>query len=190
MELDKLLGGGFPVRTLTEIGGGATSGRTSLALAVAALATRQNHLVAWIDINNSLDPHCVEQAGMVSGRFVWLRFPEMNFERQAFRAAEEIIRGQSMQLLVIDMVGKRRLANNNRKWIRLKKALRETPMVCLILNDKKHLSLGADLTIFCRAQDCSGTWGDQRLCTVEIQRQRFAAPGQQVTISLAPFAVA
>ena len=105
VELDELLGGGFPTGKLTEIGGSATSGRTSLALTAAAFATRQNHIVAWIDVNDSLDPHCVQQVGMVAERFIWLRFRETNFERQVFKAAEEIIRGQSFRLLIFDLVG-------------------------------------------------------------------------------------
>jgi len=189
-ELDELLGGGFPTGKLTELGGNATSGRTSLALTAAAFATRQNHFVAWIDVNDSLDPHCVQQAGMAAERFIWLRFREANFERQAFKAAEEVIRGQSFRLLIFDLVGKRRIADRSARWIRLKRVLRETPMVCLVLSDKKQLSLGADLMLFCRGQSDRNALGNKRLCAIEIRRQRYAAPGRRVTLSLEPFVVA
>ena len=54
--LDELLFGGLPRGQVSEIHGPASSGRTGIALAVAACATRAGALAAWVDPQDHLDP--------------------------------------------------------------------------------------------------------------------------------------
>ena len=55
-SLDALLGGGFPSGRLCEIAGPLSSGRTSIALALLAQATRAGEWTAWVDVADALDP--------------------------------------------------------------------------------------------------------------------------------------
>ena len=54
--LDGLLAGGLPRGALSELHGPASSGRTGLAVALAARATRAGALVAWVDPGGPLRP--------------------------------------------------------------------------------------------------------------------------------------
>src|SRR5262245_20701778 len=71
--LDAMLAGGLPRGQLSEIHGPASSGRTGLALAAAAHATRSGTLAAWVDPADRLDPASAAAAGVDLSRLLWLR---------------------------------------------------------------------------------------------------------------------
>jgi len=81
-DLDRLLGGGFPRGRLAEIAGPASSGRTSLALALLAHATRAGELAAWIDGADALDPASAAAAGALLERVLWARPPLLGDPRR------------------------------------------------------------------------------------------------------------
>src|SRR5437899_12708908 len=56
MELDAVLGGGFPRGSLVELCGPASSGRTSMAFSLLAQATERQEACAFVDVSDSLDP--------------------------------------------------------------------------------------------------------------------------------------
>lgn len=71
---DGFLGRGFEKGAVGEIVGQSSSGRTAIALELAARATRsRGDLVAWVDPLDRLSPHAVAAAGVVLGRFLWIR---------------------------------------------------------------------------------------------------------------------
>jgi recombination protein RecA len=70
--LDALIGG-LPRGCLTEICGPASSGRTTVLLAVLAAATRRGEYCAVIDASDSLDPQSVAAAGVELDRLLWVR---------------------------------------------------------------------------------------------------------------------
>jgi hypothetical protein len=72
-ELDALLAGGFPPGQVSEIHGPVSSGRTGIALALAAHATRRGALAAWVDPEDRLDPVTAAAAGVDLARLLWLR---------------------------------------------------------------------------------------------------------------------
>ncbi|MFB3815568.1 MAG: hypothetical protein ACE14L_15800 [Terriglobales bacterium] len=67
------LTGGLPRGGLTEICGPASSGRTSLLLAVLAETTRRQELCALVDATDSFDPHAAASAGVDLDRLLWVR---------------------------------------------------------------------------------------------------------------------
>lgn len=81
-QLDAALGiGGIPAGRITEIYGGAMTGKTALALRIAAQAQRQGN-VLYIDADNALSPFLLEANG-VSNENLYLSRPntlEMAFE--------------------------------------------------------------------------------------------------------------
>ncbi len=176
-EMDDALGGGLPKGKLVEIVGERSSGRTSFIWGGVAAATQREEYVTWIDVNDALDPQSAQRAGVVLSRLLWLRLDEHRWEEQTFRAAEEIIRGGGFQVVVLDAVGRRRLRHNASRWFRLKRALRGTSLVCLVLSDARQ-GIGADLRLRCR-------WvrGARDSYAVEILRQRGGAAGRVVLLS-------
>jgi hypothetical protein len=69
--LDKLIGGGIVRGRISEIIGATGAGKTSLAMAFAANATR-NEAAAWIETGDQLDPASLIAAGVEPSRMLWV----------------------------------------------------------------------------------------------------------------------
>src|ERR1700739_2439812 len=76
MELDAVLGGGFPRGSLVELCGPASSGRTGLAFSLLAEATERQLACAFVDVSDSLDPLSLAAAGVDLPRLLWIRCGE------------------------------------------------------------------------------------------------------------------
>jgi len=72
-EVDEITGGGIPRGCLTEIWGGASSGKTSVLLAAMAAATRLGETCVLIDASDSFDPASGQAAGVDLGKLLWVR---------------------------------------------------------------------------------------------------------------------
>jgi recombination protein RecA len=72
-EVDAALGGGLPLGGIAELSGPASSGRTTLALAVLAEVTRQGGACAYVDTSDSLDPLSAAATGVELRRLLWVR---------------------------------------------------------------------------------------------------------------------
>ena len=71
-HLDGLLDGGFPLGSLCEITGPQCSGRSAIALALLASASRDG-ACAYIDVSDSCSPHSAAAAGVVLRNLLWVR---------------------------------------------------------------------------------------------------------------------
>ena len=67
------LTGGLPRGGLTEICGPASSGRTSVLMAVMAKITALGEVCALVDASDSFDPKSAEAAGVELRRLLWIR---------------------------------------------------------------------------------------------------------------------
>ncbi len=72
-EVDALLEGGLPLGGVTEVIGGASSGRSTLVLSVLAGITRQGASAAYVDVSDALDPLSAAAMGIDLGRLLWVR---------------------------------------------------------------------------------------------------------------------
>lgn len=64
-RLDELLGGGLREGTVLEVAGETSSGKTQLALAVAALSAARGEALVWVDTTGSFAPQrLVAMAGL------------------------------------------------------------------------------------------------------------------------------
>jgi hypothetical protein len=106
-EVDALLGGGLPLGAITELTGHPSSGRTTLALATLAAATRQGESCAYVDVSDALSPHSAAALGVDLRRLLWVRTAEI-------RAAEP---------------GAQQRIARNPMWTRLDHALRATDLL-------------------------------------------------------------
>jgi len=96
--LDALLGGGLPRGRVTEITGPLSSGRTSLALAVVAAATRAVEIAAVVDSADAFDPASAAAAGIDLSRVLWAR---PSRPREALRCAERLLEARGFGVVVM-----------------------------------------------------------------------------------------
>jgi len=99
-EIDRLLGGGFPRGRLSEIAGAASSGRTSLALALLARCTAAGEVTALVDCADAFDPGSAQRAGVLLDRVLWVRTPRTP---QALRCAERLLEARGFALVLLDL---------------------------------------------------------------------------------------
>lgn len=99
-DIDGLIQGGFPPGRLAEIVGPTSSGRTSLALALLAQATRGDEVVAWVDGAQAFDATSAKAAGTVLERVLWARPPG---PREAVRCCECLLDAHGFALVVLDL---------------------------------------------------------------------------------------
>lgn len=71
--LDAVLRGGLPVSGTTEIVGGRSSGRATIAAAYLAQRTREGHVCAWVDVSGEMSPEAGMADGMDLERVLWVR---------------------------------------------------------------------------------------------------------------------
>jgi recombination protein RecA len=97
--LDQALGGGFPRGAITELFGTSASGKTTLALQIAAQIQDGGGGVAWIDAERALDPGYGAALGIDLERLPIL-LPES--AEQAFAIASSLSASGGVDLVVID----------------------------------------------------------------------------------------
>jgi len=102
LSLDAALGvGGIPRGRITEIFGQEASGKTTLALHVAAEAQRLGGVAAYIDAEHALDAAYAEKIGV---RIDDLLVSQPDSGEQALEIAEALVRSGGVDVLVIDSV--------------------------------------------------------------------------------------
>ncbi|MBK5256224.1 MAG: hypothetical protein JJE39_09355 [Vicinamibacteria bacterium] len=132
-----ILGQGFRKGCVGEIVGGASSGRTALALALAAHVSRED-LVAWVDPLDRLSPQAAFHAGIEFRNFVWLRGKPAK-ERplaDAIGAAHALAAASLFDIVVLDFadVPERLLKALPTAWnVRLLRAFEPTETACIVL---------------------------------------------------------
>jgi recombination protein RecA len=102
LGLDIALGiGGVPRGRIVEIYGPESSGKTTLALHVAAQAQRQNGTVVFIDAEHALDVNYARKLGVNTST---LLVSQPDCGEQALEICETLIHSGSVDLVVIDSV--------------------------------------------------------------------------------------
>ncbi|MBI4433686.1 recombinase RecA [Candidatus Uhrbacteria bacterium] len=102
LSLDLALGiGGVPRGRIVEIYGPESSGKTTLALHIAAEAQRQNGIVAFVDAEHALDP---EYAAKVGVKIDELLISQPDSGEQALDIVETLVRSAGIDVIIIDSV--------------------------------------------------------------------------------------
>jgi len=102
IALDVALGvGGLPRGRVVEIFGPEGSGKTTLALHVAAEAQKRGGIVAFIDAEHALDPAYAERLG-VDTENMYISQPDSG--EDALEIAEVLVRSNAIDLIIIDSV--------------------------------------------------------------------------------------
>jgi recombination protein RecA len=102
ISLDLALGGrGIPRGRVVEIFGPESSGKTTLALTVAAHAQRQGGVAAFIDAEHALDPTWAKRLGI---NLEELLVSQPDTGEQALEICELLVRSNAVDVIVIDSV--------------------------------------------------------------------------------------
>lgn len=203
-EIDVLLGGGLPRGRVSALVGPASAGRTGLALAVATAATRRGEVVAWVDLEDALDPPSLAAAGADLGRVLWVRPTSV---LAGLQAADAVLDAGGFGLLVVDFgddaskSGRaggrapgqrgRRSTGSDAAWTRLTHRAERTGTTVLVSASREVAGAHATLALALTRQDAVITGRpalleriDARIC---LTRCRFAPPGTETVLPLAAF---
>jgi len=102
LSLDLALGGkGIPRGRIVEIFGPESSGKTTLALTVAATAQRDGGVAAFIDAEHALDPSWARKIGV---NIDDLLVSQPDTGEQALEICELLVRSNAVDVIVIDSV--------------------------------------------------------------------------------------
>lgn len=102
LSLDDIIGiGGYPQGRLIEVFGKEASGKTTVALHAAAQTQKNNGFVAYIDIENSLDPEYAQNIGVDLDN---LYLSQPSSAEQAFYTIEEFVLTGAFDLIIVDSV--------------------------------------------------------------------------------------
>ncbi len=143
--LDEILDGGFPCGAVTEVVGGASSGKTTLVQAALAAVTSAGALAAYIDLPNALDPAHAAAAGVRLSHLLWVRPPDA---RTAFRAAEHVLSAGGFRLVLLDCGGPAVVPEVSAALrLRLTRAARRTEAAVLVLGDRRLVGSFAPLCL-------------------------------------------
>src|SRR4051794_25849545 len=102
LSLDLALGGkGIPRGRIVEIFGPESSGKTTLALSVAAHAQKDGGVAAFIDAEHALDPTWARRIGV---NIDDLLVSQPDTGEQALEICELLVRSNAVDVIVIDSV--------------------------------------------------------------------------------------
>jgi hypothetical protein len=126
-SLDTFLGGGFPCGAITEVFGGRSSGKTTLAQALIATTVRSGAFAAWIDLPNAFRPE------RPSDHVLWVAPRDCV---TALRAAEHVLEAGGFRVLILDLgapTSSRSVVPVSR-WLRLTRLAERRDAVILVLS--------------------------------------------------------
>jgi recombination protein RecA len=101
LVLDSILGGGFPKGRIIEIYGPESSGKTSIALTAAGYVQAQGGNVAFIDLENALDPKYAAKLGVDVKN---LAVAQPSYAEQALDLVDALAETGTVDLIIVDSV--------------------------------------------------------------------------------------
>ena len=103
-SLDMVLGGGIPEGRIIEIFGLESSGKTTLALQILAQCqkTYLDRRIAFLDIENALDPEYAKKIGIKKIDEMYISQP--NSGEEALDIAEKLAQSNAFSCIVVDSV--------------------------------------------------------------------------------------
>ena len=102
INLDAALGlGGVPRGRVVEIYGAESSGKTTIALHIAAEAQKAGGIVAFIDAEHALDPVYAKALGVDVDE---LLISQPDYGEQALEIADMLVRSGAVDAIIVDSV--------------------------------------------------------------------------------------
>jgi recA bacterial DNA recombination protein len=181
-EIDRVIGG-LPRGCLTEIAGPASSGRTSLLMAMMAAATERQEPCALVDADDAFHPASAETVGVELERVLWIRCG--HDAAKALKAADLLTTGGGFGLIAVDLgdtppATARRIPLNS--WFRLRRAVEHTPTALVALGLEPNAKTCASLVMECSRQGAAWS-GAQRISrtldgmSIQVARRKPSRTG-------------
>jgi hypothetical protein len=181
-EIDLALGG-LPRGCLTEIVGPASSGRTSLLMAMLTTATARQETCALVDADDAFHPASAEAAGVELERVLWIRCG--HDAAKALKAADLLTAGGGFGLVAVDLgdtppATARRIPLNS--WFRLRRAVEHTPTALVALGLEPNAKTCASLLVECARRDAAWS-GSRRVSrmldgmSIQVERRKPSVKG-------------
>jgi hypothetical protein len=161
-DVDKMLGGGIPRGSITEVSGGASTGKTSFALSAVASITQLGNACAWVDVNDALSPEATSAAGVELRRLLWLRMSAERGEKvtdkpwsrleQALKATDLLLQTGGFGAIVLDMSDVLRQHTQRiplATWYRFRLAAEQARTALVFLTQSPCASSCASLVLRC-----------------------------------------
>ena len=129
----ELVGLSFARGSISEISGEASSGKTSLSLALLTRLTRNGEICAVIDSAGSFDPCTASLAGVEHRNLLWIKCGG-NIEK-AFMAADYLVQAKGFGCVWLNLTG---LPEHQLRmvpktyWYRYRTRIKETPTILLV----------------------------------------------------------
>jgi recombination protein RecA len=155
-ELDLLTAGGLPQGELSEICGPASSGRTSLMLALMAEVTGRGDLCALVDVHDNFAPDLAAPAGVDLGWLLWVRCGgkkaggELQRVEQGMRAVDLLLESGGFTLVIFDLADVSLQAARRiplASWFRFRKAVEHKSTAFVVMEDQPHARSCAALVL-------------------------------------------
>jgi len=119
--------------SLTEVVGGPSTGKTSLALSLLAKLTAEGEICAAVDAGHGFDPVTAKLAGVEVNNLLWVRCGR-DVEK-TFMAADHLVQAKGFGCIWMDLGG---LPENKLRmvprsyWFRYRTRIKETPTLMLV----------------------------------------------------------
>jgi hypothetical protein len=182
--LDALLGGGLPLCGLSEITGGASSGRTAIMWALLAAATRRGEMTAVIDLPDALNPESLAAAGADLQRVLWVRPPSL---RSSLRCTDLILAAGGFGLVVLDLSCANGQALPLHVWPRLVRLAKQSQTALAILVQQPVTGSFATMSVTLARQRVR--WDRGLWCTFEGLATRVVLTRNKIGMPAARSAV-
>jgi len=166
--------GGIPRGAVTDIFGLASSGRTSLLLALMAQATAREEFCAVVDANDTFDPTSAAAAGVALERLLWIRTGG-NAEH-ALKATDLLLQAGGFGVVAMDLGDiapetARRISLAS--WYRLRRAVENTPTALVVVERTPLARACATLALECARRRVQ--WSGASGCSQILRGVTFAA---------------
>ena len=138
----------FTRGAVTEISGGASSGKTSLSLALLSQLTQNGEVCAVVDSTAGFDPCTASQAGVELGNLLWIKCGG-DIEK-AFMSADYLVQAKGFGAIWLNLGGlPERLLKMVPKtyWYRYRTRIKETPTI-LLVTAEEHITGSASQQSF------------------------------------------
>ena len=119
--------------TVIEIAGGASTGKTSFAMAVLAQLTASGEICACVDATGSFDPRSAVLAGVELNDLLWIRCG--GDVEKTFIAADYLVQAKGFGCIWMNLAGlpKDKLQMVPKTyWFRYRTRIKETPTILLV----------------------------------------------------------
>lgn len=149
-EMDGLLGGGWPLGAVGELVGPCSSGKTSVAVATVAQATRRGELCLWVDVSGELDATSLAAWQVPLEAILVVRAAEVE---QAMRSVELVLPSAGFTVAVVDLGRQKRSSAKAHLPLRLARAVERAGGVGLVLTESPWMGTWAGVqVVFSQAQ--------------------------------------